>query len=62
MTQYSHSCNGGPITVYNADETRNQAEQITAFAKIYIKIGDHTEQINLAVTNLKDQTIFLGHD
>ncbi len=51
-----------PITVYNVDRTKNQAGQITAFAELCIKIGDHTEWIDLAVTDLKDQTIFLGHD
>ncbi len=51
-----------PITVYNADGSRNSAGQITAFAELCITIGDHTERIDLAITDLKDRDVFLGHD
>ncbi len=51
-----------PITMYNVDGTKNQAGQITAFAEACIKISDHAEWINLTITDLKDWTIFLGHD
>ncbi len=51
-----------PITVYNADRSKNSAGQITAFAELRIIIGDHAEHIDLAVTDLKDHDIFLGHD
>lgn len=51
-----------PITVYNVDGSENSSGQITTFAEVCIKIGDHAEGINLAVINLKDHTIFLGHD
>ncbi len=51
-----------PITVYNADRSKKSSGQITAFAELQIKIGDHTECIDLAVTNLKDCNIFLRHD
>ncbi len=51
-----------PITVYNADGSKNSSGQITAFAELRITIGDHAERIDLAVTDLHDQDIFLGHD
>ncbi len=51
-----------PITVYNADRSKNSAGQITAFAELHITIGDHAEHIDLAITNLKDRDIFLGQD
>ncbi len=51
-----------PITIYNADRSKNSSGQITAFAELCLTIGDHTERINLAITNLKDRDIFLGHD
>ncbi len=51
-----------PIPVYNADGTRNQGGSITRYAEICLTIGDHTERIDLAVTELGDRQIFLGHD
>ncbi len=51
-----------PITVYNADRSKNSSGQITAFAELRIMIGDHAKRINLAITDLKDCDIFLGHD
>ncbi len=51
-----------PIPVYNADGTRNQGGSITRYAEILLKIGDHVERIDLAVTELSDRQIFLGHD
>ena len=51
-----------PITVYNADRSKNSAGQITAYVELCITIGDHAENIDLAVTDLQDRDIFLGHD
>ncbi len=51
-----------PIPVYNADGTHNQGGSITQYAKIRLVIGDHAERIDLAVTELGDRQIFLGHD
>ncbi len=51
-----------PITIYNVDGSKNRAGQITTFTEVRIKIGDHAERIDLAVTNLKDHNIFLEHD
>ncbi len=51
-----------PIPVYNANGTRNQGGAITKYTEIHLKIGDHAEQIDLAVTELGDQQFFLGHD
>ncbi len=51
-----------PIPVYNANGTRNQGGAITKYAEIRLKFGNHVEQIDLAVTELGDRQIFLGHD
>ncbi len=51
-----------PIPVYNADGTRNQGGSITQYAEIRLVIGNHTERIDLAVMELGDRQIFLGHD
>ncbi len=51
-----------PIPVYNADGTHNQGGSITQYAEIRLIIGDHVERIDLAVTELSDRQIFLGHD
>ncbi len=51
-----------PIPVYNADRTRNQGGSITQYTEIRLIFGDHAEQIDLAVTELGDRQIFLGHD
>ncbi len=36
-----------PIPVYNADGTRNQGGSITQYAEILLRVGDHTERIDL---------------
>ena len=51
-----------PIPIYNADGSRNKAGEITEFVEIRLKIGDHSEKIDLAVVNLGSKEIFLGHD
>ncbi len=51
-----------PIPVYNANGTRNQGGSITKYTKIRLTIGDHIERIDLAITDLGDKQIFLGHD
>ncbi|SJL01489.1 uncharacterized protein ARMOST_04811 [Armillaria ostoyae] len=51
-----------PIPVYNADGSRNKAGEITTYAEIRLKIGGHSERIDLAVTDLGSKEIFLGHD
>ncbi len=51
-----------PITVYNVDGLKNSSGQITAFAELHITIRDHAERIDLAITDLKDRDVFLGHD
>ncbi len=51
-----------PITVYNADGTKNSGGAIIRYAKICLTIGNHTERIDLAVMELGNRQIFLGHD
>ncbi len=51
-----------PITVYNADGTKNSGGAITKYAEICLTIGDHSKQIDLAVMELGDRQIFLSHD
>ncbi len=51
-----------PIPVYNVDGSQNQGGSITKSTEICLMIGDHAEQIDLAITELGDKQIFLGHD
>ncbi len=51
-----------PITIYNANGTKNSSGKITVFVELHTTIRDHTEQIDLTVTDLKDHDIFLGHN
>lgn len=51
-----------PIPVTNADGTKNQGGDITKYVSLMMTIGSHTEKINLVVTQLGKDTIFLGHD
>ncbi|SJL01310.1 uncharacterized protein ARMOST_04630 [Armillaria ostoyae] len=53
---------GSSIPVYNADGSRNKAGEITAYAELQLKIGDHSERIDLAITDLGSKEIFLEHD
>ncbi len=51
-----------PIPVYNADGTKNQGGSMTKYAEICLTVRDHSEQVDLAITELRDRQIFLGHD
>ncbi|SJL01348.1 uncharacterized protein ARMOST_04668 [Armillaria ostoyae] len=51
-----------PITVYNANSTCNKAGNITEFVEFQMTIGNHSERINFAVTNLGTKDLYLGHD
>ncbi|SJL17443.1 uncharacterized protein ARMOST_20993 [Armillaria ostoyae] len=50
------------IPVYNADGSHNKAGEITAYAELRLKIGNHSERIDLAITDLGSKEIFLGHN
>ena len=50
------------IPVYNADSTLNKNGSIREFATLQLTIDDHSERIDLAVTDLGDTDLFLGHD
>ena len=50
------------IPVYNIDSTLNKNESIKKFATLQLTINDHYEHINLAITELGDTDLFLGHD
>ncbi|SJL18203.1 uncharacterized protein ARMOST_21781 [Armillaria ostoyae] len=51
-----------PIAVYNADGTCNKAGDITEFVEFQMTIGNHSEQIDFAITNLSSRDLYLGHD
>ncbi|SJK99846.1 uncharacterized protein ARMOST_03157 [Armillaria ostoyae] len=51
-----------PIAVYNADSTHNKAGNITEFVEFRMTIGNHSERIDFAVTNLGSRDLYLGHD
>ena len=50
------------ITVVNADGTTNAGGKITEMVKIKMKINDHEEIFELAVTDIGRRDIFIGHD
>ena len=50
------------LKVYNADGTHNAGGQIEKFAIVHLQIKDHKEQIDLTITDLSPNTIFLRHD
>ena len=50
------------MPVYNADGTLNAGGAIEGFTEVKMTIGDHSERIELAVTNLDKINIFLGLD
>ena len=50
------------MPVYNADGTLNADGSIEGFVEVRMTIGDHSEKIELAVTNLGKMDIFLGLD
>ena len=50
------------MPVYNADGTLNADRSIDGFIEARMTIGDHSEKIELAVTNLGSTDIFLGLD
>ena len=51
-----------PIPVYNADGSINSAGSIREFTIVEMRIGDHSEQIAMAMSNLSTHPIFLGYD
>lgn len=51
-----------PIPVYNADGSTNANGSITEFVDISMSVGDHKEQIALAVAKLGSAPLFIGHE
>lgn len=51
-----------PIPVYNADGSTNANGSITEFVDISMSIGNHQEQIALAVAKLGTAPLFIGHE
>ena len=51
-----------PIPVYNADGSINSTGSIREFAIVKMRIGDHSEQITMAMSNLSTHPIFLGYN
>ena len=50
------------IPVYNIDSTFNKNRSIKEFATLQLVINDHYKRIDLAVTELRDTDLFLGHN
>ena len=50
------------IPVYNTDSTLNKNGSIKEFATLQLAINDYYEHIDLAVTELGDTDLFLGHN
>lgn len=51
-----------PIPVYNADGTLNKNSAITQTITLELTIQDHLETVELAVSDLGNSDIFLGHE
>ena len=51
-----------PIPVYNADGSINSTGSIREFTIVEMRIGDHSKQIAMAMSNLSTHPIFLGYD
>ena len=50
-----------PIPVHNVDGTPNENGLVTEEADVLLQIRPHQECARLAVTNLRRQTVFIGH-
>ena len=50
------------IPVYNTNSTLNKNGSIKELATLQLAINDHYKHIDLAVTELGDTDLFLGHD
>ena len=51
-----------PVMVYNADGTPNSAGAITEVVRLHVKIRDHIEIAEFAVTELGKTSVFIGHE
>src|SRR5258708_29407927 len=50
-----------PVPVHNVDGTPNKNGSIMEGVEVMLQYGQHTEKVHLAVTNLRWQTIIIGH-
>src|SRR5258707_5812015 len=50
-----------PVPVHNIDGTPNENGSITEEVEVILRYGQHTEKAHLAVANLRQQTIIIGH-
>src|SRR5260370_2438874 len=50
-----------PVPVHNVDRTPNENRSITEEVEVILWYGQHMEKVCLAVTNLRWQTIIIGH-
>src|SRR5258708_35477703 len=50
-----------PVPVHNVDGTPNENGSITEEVEVILRYGQHMEKVHLAVTNLRQQTIIIGH-
>ena len=50
------------ILVYNIDSILNKNKSIKEFAILQLAINDYYKHIDLAVTELGDTDLFLGHN
>ncbi|EGN95322.1 hypothetical protein SERLA73DRAFT_17679, partial [Serpula lacrymans var. lacrymans S7.3] len=51
-----------PIPVYNVDGTLNRDGSIKEFVELLVEINNHAKRLQLAVTNLGTDRMFLGHE
>ena len=51
-----------PIPVYNADGTTNSGGPISEYVEMTIRIGNHVERLEFAVSNLGKSEMFIGYE
>ena len=51
-----------PIPVYNTDGTMNSGGPISEFVEMKVKIQDHVERMEFAMTNLGKSAMFIGYE
>ena len=50
------------IPLFNVDGTRNQAGDLTHYAKLWIRVGKHEAKERIPVTNTGIETLIMGYE
>ena len=61
LISHLHQPLPNPVPVHNIDGTLNENGSIMEEVKVILQYGQHMEKACLAVTNLGQQTVIIGH-